>query len=170
MFSFLACKVCVCFCSVIDSLDDTIWSGLPKFLNAMVFIYDLIVCFLNYLPVYKRNISCACMYQAELENKLQQQITLSEQVLATQKEKITELQKVHKKAQENMEKLQLDIYGKESEILATRQDLKVYDYVLGLHMFLSVYALCKLKDSFGQHLSEQLKLTTYFKEESLYLS
>lgn len=79
---------------------------------------------------------------------MQQQITLSEQVLASQKEKITELQKVHKKAQENMEKLQLDIYGKESEILATRQDLKVYDYVLGLHMFLSVYSLCKLKDSF----------------------
>uniref|UniRef100_A0A670YNK5 Early endosome antigen 1 n=1 Tax=Pseudonaja textilis TaxID=8673 RepID=A0A670YNK5_PSETE len=69
---------------------------------------------------------------AELENKLQQQITLSEQILAVKKEKITDLQKSHKKAQENMEKLQLDIYGKESENLAIRQDLKVTEEKLAL--------------------------------------
>lgn len=69
---------------------------------------------------------------------MQQQITLSEQVLGTQKEKIIELQKSHKKAQENTEKLQLDIYGKESEILAIRQDLKVYDCFETAHISLSI--------------------------------
>ncbi|KAH0616741.1 hypothetical protein JD844_028110 [Phrynosoma platyrhinos] len=66
----------------------------------------------------------ALLEKAELENKLQQQITLSAQELTTEREKITELQKTYKTTQENMEKLQLDIYGKESELLATRQDLK----------------------------------------------
>lgn len=63
--------------------------------------------------------------QAELENKLQQHITLSTQELTAEREKITELQKTHKATQENLEKIQLDIYGKESELLATQQDLKV---------------------------------------------
>lgn len=66
-----------------------------------------------------------CVFQAELENKLQQQTTLSAQELKAEKGRLAELQKVHEKHQENMEKLQLDLYGKESELLATRQDLKV---------------------------------------------
>lgn len=65
------------------------------------------------------------MFQAELENKLQQQSILSAQELKAEKSKLADLQKVHDKHKENMEKLQLDFYGKESELLATRQDLKV---------------------------------------------
>lgn len=65
------------------------------------------------------------MFQAELENKLQQQSILSAQELKAEKVKLAELQKTHEKQKENMEKLQLDLYGKESELLATRQDLKV---------------------------------------------
>lgn len=65
------------------------------------------------------------MFQAELENKLQQQTILSAQELKAEKGKLADLQKTHEKNKENMEKLQLDLYGKESELLATRQDLKV---------------------------------------------
>lgn len=65
------------------------------------------------------------MFQAELENKLQQQTILSAQELKTEKGKLADLQKTYEKYKENMEKLQLDLYGKESELLATRQDLKV---------------------------------------------
>ncbi|ETE64393.1 Early endosome antigen 1, partial [Ophiophagus hannah] len=82
--------------------------------------------------IQQAELKTALLEKAELENKLQQQITLSEQILAVKKEKITDLQKSHKKAQENMEKLQLDIYGKESEILAIRQDLKVTEEKLAL--------------------------------------
>ncbi|KAM6437265.1 early endosome antigen 1 [Liasis olivaceus] len=82
--------------------------------------------------IQQAELKTALLEKAELENKLQQQITLSEQDLATQRIKITELQKSHKKIQENTEKLQLDIYGKESEILATRQDLKVAEEKLAL--------------------------------------
>ncbi|XP_015668154.1 early endosome antigen 1 [Protobothrops mucrosquamatus] len=82
--------------------------------------------------IQQAELKTALLEKAELENKLQQQITLSEQVLGTQKEKIIELQKSHKKVQENMEKLQLDIYGKESEILAIRQDLKSTEEKLAL--------------------------------------
>lgn len=89
------------------------------------------------LLMHKRNF--VCVHQAELENKLQQQITLSAQELASESEKLAELQKNHKKAQENMEKLQLDIYGKESELLATQQDLKVRLNVTKRASFLSVF-------------------------------
>ncbi|XP_062989872.1 early endosome antigen 1 isoform X2 [Elgaria multicarinata webbii] len=74
----------------------------------------------------------ALLEKAELENKLQQQITLSAQELTAEREKITELQKTHKNTQENMEKLQLDFYGKESELLATRQDVKSTEEKLAL--------------------------------------
>lgn len=70
------------------------------------------------------------MFQAELENKLQQQSILSAQELKAEKGKLADLQKAHEKHKENMEKLQLDFYGKESELLATRQDLKVLAVIL----------------------------------------
>lgn len=70
------------------------------------------------------------MFQAELENKLQQQSILSAQELKAEKAKLADLQKTHEKHKENMEKLQLDVYGKESELLATRQDLKVLTVIL----------------------------------------
>lgn len=70
------------------------------------------------------------MFQAELENKLQQQSILSAQELKAEKVKLADLQKSHEKNKENMEKLQLDLYGKESELLAIRQDLKVLTVIL----------------------------------------
>lgn len=70
------------------------------------------------------------MFQAELENKLQQQSILSAQELKAEKVKLADLQKNHEKNKENMEKLQLDLYGKESELLAIRQDLKVLAVIL----------------------------------------
>uniref|UniRef100_A0A8D2LPY5 Early endosome antigen 1 n=1 Tax=Varanus komodoensis TaxID=61221 RepID=A0A8D2LPY5_VARKO len=82
--------------------------------------------------IQQAELKTALLEKAELENKLQQQITLSAQELTTEREKITELQKAHKKTQENMEKLQLDFYGKESELLATRQDLKSIEEKLAL--------------------------------------
>lgn len=66
-----------------------------------------------------------CMFQTELENKLQQQLTQAAQELATEKEKMSMLQNTYEKSQENLTQLQSDFYGKESELLATRQDLKV---------------------------------------------
>ena len=74
------------------------------------------------------------MFQAELENKLQQQSILSAQELKAEKVKLADLQKTHEKHKENMEKLQLDLYGKESELLATRQDLKVLTVILMLYV------------------------------------
>lgn len=65
------------------------------------------------------------MFQIELENKLQQQSTQAAQELAAEKEKISVLQNAYEKNQENLKQLQSDFYGKESELLATRQDLKV---------------------------------------------
>lgn len=65
------------------------------------------------------------MFQTELENKLQQQLTQASRELATEKEKMSTLQNTYEKSQENLKQLQSDFYGKESELLATRQDLKV---------------------------------------------
>lgn len=47
------------------------------------------------------------------------------QELAAEKQKISVLQNTYEKSQENLKQLQSDFYGKESELLATRQDLKV---------------------------------------------
>ena len=65
------------------------------------------------------------MFQIELENKLQQQSTQAAQEVAAEKEKISVLQNAYEKNQETLKQLQSDFYGKESELLATRQDLKV---------------------------------------------
>lgn len=65
------------------------------------------------------------MFQTELENKLQQQSTEAAQELTAEKEKISVLRNTYEKSQENLKQLQSDFYGKESELLATRQDLKV---------------------------------------------
>lgn len=66
-----------------------------------------------------------CVFQTELESKLQQQSTQAAQELAAEKEKMLLLQNTYEKSQENLKQLQSDFYGKESELLATRQDLKV---------------------------------------------
>lgn len=66
------------------------------------------------------------MFQTELENKLQHQSVQAAQELAAEKQKMSVLQNTCEKSQEDLKQLQSDFYGKESELLATRQDLKVY--------------------------------------------
>lgn len=65
------------------------------------------------------------MFQTELEKKLQQQSTQVLQELAAEKEKMAVLTNTYEKTKENLKQVQSDFYGKESELLATRQDLKV---------------------------------------------
>uniref|UniRef100_A0A2K6GJ39 Early endosome antigen 1 n=1 Tax=Propithecus coquereli TaxID=379532 RepID=A0A2K6GJ39_PROCO len=69
---------------------------------------------------------------SKLENKLQQQSTHAAQELAAEREKISVLQNTCEKSQENLKQLQSDFYGKESELLATRQDLKSVEEKLSL--------------------------------------
>ncbi len=47
------------------------------------------------------------------------------QELASERSRTTELQKASEQSQESFTKLQSDFYGKESEVSALRQDLKV---------------------------------------------
>lgn len=63
--------------------------------------------------------------QAEEESKLRAQVSGLDQELASEKSQKAEVQRALEQSQENLTKLQSDIYGKESEISATRQDLKV---------------------------------------------
>lgn len=63
--------------------------------------------------------------QAEEESKLRAQVSGFGQELASEKSRTTELQKALEQSQENLTKLQSDLYGKESEVSALRQDLKV---------------------------------------------
>ncbi|XP_015276499.1 PREDICTED: early endosome antigen 1 [Gekko japonicus] len=84
------------------------------------------------IETQQAELKTALLEKAELENKLQQQITLSTQELTAERERNAELQKAHKKTQENLDKIQLDFYGKESELLAIRQDLKSTEEKLAL--------------------------------------
>lgn len=63
--------------------------------------------------------------QAEEETKLKAQVSGLGQELASERSRTTELQKASEKSQESLTKLQSDFYGKESEVSALRQDLKV---------------------------------------------
>uniref|UniRef100_A0A2K6L502 Early endosome antigen 1 n=1 Tax=Rhinopithecus bieti TaxID=61621 RepID=A0A2K6L502_RHIBE len=74
----------------------------------------------------------AVLQKTELENKLQQQLTQAAQELAAEKEKMSVLQNNYEKSQETFKQLQSDFYGKESELLATRQDLKSIEEKLSL--------------------------------------
>lgn len=71
-------------------------------------------------------LNSGCMFQTELENKLQQQSSQAAQERAAEREKLSALQSTYDKCQANLKQLQSDFYGKESELLATRQDLKVW--------------------------------------------
>lgn len=63
--------------------------------------------------------------QAEEESKLSGQVSGLSQELASEKSRTAELQKALEQSQESLSKLQSDFYGKESEVSALRQDLKV---------------------------------------------
>lgn len=66
--------------------------------------------------------------QAEEENKLKAQVSAVSQELTSEKSRTVELQKALDKSQESFTKLQSDFYGKESEVSALRQDLKVHSW------------------------------------------
>ena len=63
--------------------------------------------------------------QAEEESKLRARVSGLDQELASEKSQKTEVQRALEQSQDNFTKLQSDFYGKESEISAVRQDLKV---------------------------------------------
>lgn len=68
---------------------------------------------------------CLTNLQAEEESKLKAQVAELSQELTSEKSRTAELQKTSAQSQENLNKLQSDFYGKESEVSALRQDLKV---------------------------------------------
>lgn len=64
-------------------------------------------------------------FQAEDESKLREQVSGLGQKLDSEKSQTAELQKTLEQSQQSFTKLQSDFYGKESEVSALRQDLKV---------------------------------------------
>lgn len=64
--------------------------------------------------------------QTEEENKLRVQVSGLSQELTSEKNRAAEMQKTVEHSQKNFTKLQSDFYGKESEVSALRQDLKVH--------------------------------------------
>lgn len=63
--------------------------------------------------------------QTEEENKLRTQISGLDHELTSEKKRTAELQKTLEQSQGSFSKLQSDLYGKESEVSALRQDIKV---------------------------------------------
>lgn len=64
--------------------------------------------------------------QGEEEKKLNIQMSVLEQNLGSEKSRVSDLQKSLEQSKETLNKLQSDFYGKESEVSALRQDLKVW--------------------------------------------
>lgn len=65
------------------------------------------------------------LLQAEEESEFRAQVSGLDQELAAEKSRTMELQKALEQSQESHTKLQSDLYGKESEVSALHQDLKV---------------------------------------------
>ncbi len=65
------------------------------------------------------------MFQTEEEAKLKEQVTTLSKDLNSEKNHCAELQKTSDSTKESLATLQSDYYGKESELSAVRQDLKV---------------------------------------------
>lgn len=57
--------------------------------------------------------------------KLKEQVSVLSEQLSSEKNHSAELQKTFDGTKESLDKLQSDYYGKESEVSALRQDLKV---------------------------------------------
>ena len=66
-----------------------------------------------------------CELQVEEESKLRAQVSGLGQELSSEKSRTAELQKALEQSQGSLTKLQSDFYGKESEVSALRQDMKV---------------------------------------------
>jgi len=77
------------------------------------YIYDFYTFFILFL------------FQADEESKLRTRVSGLDQELVSEKSRTAELEKALEQSQENLTKLQSDFYGKESEVSAIRQDLKV---------------------------------------------
>lgn len=65
------------------------------------------------------------MFQAEEEAKLKEQVTALSKDLTSETNRCAELQKTSDSTKESLATIQSDYYGKESELSAVRQDLKV---------------------------------------------
>lgn len=65
------------------------------------------------------------MFQTEEEAKLKEQVMTLSKDLNSEKNRCAELQKTGDGTKESLATLQSDYYGKESELSAVRQDLKV---------------------------------------------
>lgn len=65
------------------------------------------------------------MFQTEEEARLKEQVTALSKDLNSEKNRCAELQKTSDSTKESLATLQSDYYGKESELSAVRQDLKV---------------------------------------------
>lgn len=65
------------------------------------------------------------MFQAEEEAKLNEQVTALSKDLTSETNRCAELQKTSDSTKESLATIQSDYYGKESELSAVRQDLKV---------------------------------------------
>lgn len=65
------------------------------------------------------------VFQAEEEGRLREQVAGLTKEMSSEKSRTAELQKALEQSQQGLAKLQADYYGKESEVSATRQDLKV---------------------------------------------
>ena len=66
-----------------------------------------------------------CVFQAEEEGRLKEQVSGLGQELSFERTRTTELQKALERSQEGLAKMQSDYYGKESEVSSLRQDLAV---------------------------------------------
>lgn len=86
-----------------------------------------------------------CELQGEEESKLRAQLSGLGQELSSEKSRATELQKALEQSQGSLTKLQSDFYGKESEVSALRQDMKVMCVAVGYDdMYLLVIEECVL--------------------------
>lgn len=65
------------------------------------------------------------MFQAEEEAKLKEQVTALSKDLTSETNRCAELQKTSDSTKDSLATIQSDYYGKESELSAVRQDLKV---------------------------------------------
>ncbi len=74
------------------------------------------------------------VFQTEEEAKLKEQVMTLSKDLNSEKNRCAELQKTSDSTKESLATLQSDYYGKESELSAVRQDLKVcfikYEHIL----------------------------------------
>ncbi len=78
------------------------------------------------------------VFQTEEEAKLKEQVMTLSKDLNSEKNRCAELQKTSDHTKESLATLQSDYYGKESELSAVRQDLKVC-FIKYQHILINYY-------------------------------